>query len=83
MEERAEWVSRFRESTRTLGEVVKEVFGVRDAHWIVSPAESSHPTPAAQAASREDPSSQLLLGKPINGKQVAKVMRDGTKLCAA
>ena len=35
-EERAEWVARFRESSSTLGQVVKEVFVARDAHWIPS-----------------------------------------------
>lgn len=35
-EERAEWVARFRESSATLGQVVKEVFVARDAHWIPS-----------------------------------------------
>ena len=33
-EERAEWVSRYRESTLTLG----QVFAARDAHWITSSA---------------------------------------------
>eukprot|EP00439_Symbiodinium_sp_Y106_P077417 s887_g16.t1 len=33
-EERAAWVSKFRESTKTLGSVVREVMNLRDAHWI-------------------------------------------------
>ena len=33
-EERSEWVSRFRESTDTLGVIIKEVMVARDAHWI-------------------------------------------------
>ena len=45
--------------------------------------ESSLPTPSALAASREDSGSQLMMGKPINGKQVARIMRDGTKPCGA
>ncbi|CAJ1445984.1 unnamed protein product [Effrenium voratum] len=48
VEERAEWVARFRKKS-----------------------------------TREDPGSQLMMGKPINGKQVARIMRDGTKPCAA
>ena len=83
-EERAEWVARFRESTLSLGQVVKEVFVARDAHWI--------PTiqPAAQAGGGVTPpgpektpptTNQFQLGKPINGKSVAKVLKDGSKLC--
>ena len=34
MEERAEWTSRFREGTASLGVVIKEVALVRDAHWL-------------------------------------------------
>ena len=83
VEERAEWVARFRESTRTLEEVVKQVFGARDAHWIVSPTEWSFPAPSAPAAPSKDSGSQLMVGKPVNGRQVARVMRNGTKLCAA
>ena len=33
-EERAVWVAKFRESTKTLGQVVREVFNLRDARWI-------------------------------------------------
>ena len=32
-EERSEWVSRFRESALSLGQVVREAFVMRDAHW--------------------------------------------------
>ena len=82
-EERAEWVSRYRESTLTLGQVVKEVFGARDAHWIptlsapaaVLPMGSGSGEGAAPVANR------FQLGKPINGKDVAKVLKDGSKLC--
>lgn len=88
-EERAEWVSRFRETTLPLGAVIKEVMVARDAHWLltssatmvgaeVPPMSAGGGSPAkAQAAN------QFTLGKPINGRSVAKVMRDGTKLCQA
>ena len=33
-EERAEWVSRFREGTSSLGSVIRMVYMARDAHWI-------------------------------------------------
>ena len=87
-EERAEWVAKYRESTLTLGQVVKEVFNMRDAHWIpashvvlpdaalkvLSPTGSDKP-PALGPSS-------FALGKSVNGKKVAKIMKDGTKLCA-
>jgi len=40
-EERAEWVSRFREGTSSLGSVIRTVYLARDAHWI--PQQSSLP----------------------------------------
>jgi hypothetical protein len=87
-EERAEWTSRFRESTQTLGVIIEEVFQARDAHCI--PLVGSEPTGASNAGapiipSRTTPTStspsKFVAGKAINGKRVAKVMRDGTILC--
>lgn len=78
LEERAEWVSRFRESQSTLGMVIKEVMAQRDAHCV--------PIPAADVAGQPLKSgkvSQFALGKPISGRQVARTMKDGTKLCQA
>ncbi|CAJ1337848.1 unnamed protein product, partial [Effrenium voratum] len=37
--ERTEWVTKFRESTKTLGKVVMEVFEARDPHWVVRAGE--------------------------------------------
>ena len=34
VEERSEWVAKFRESTRSLGAIIKEVYTARDAHWV-------------------------------------------------
>ena len=88
-EERAEWVSRYRESTLTLGQVVKEIYATRDAHWIpVSGSLIIDPNPKSPAAGVVDKSaglgpSSFALGKPVNGKKVARVLKDGTKLCAA
>ena len=87
LEDRSDWVARFRESSKSLGEVIKETSMARDAHWVphVVPggtraeqgkATTSSPGPAPL-------SSQFSLGKAINGKKVAKVMRDGTKICQA
>ena len=39
--ERTEWVTKFRESTKTLGKVVMEVFEARDPHWVVRAGEGS------------------------------------------
>ena len=33
VEERSEWVSKFRESTMSLGQVISEIYTSRDAHW--------------------------------------------------
>ena len=88
-EERAEWVSRFRESTSTLGQVIKEVYSARDAHWIPTQATvGPEQVPAAGPGNPTAPttpaaSSQFALGKPVNGRKVAKTMKDGTKLCAS
>ena len=85
-EERAEWTSRFRESTASLGAIMKEVFVARDAHWMqAGHPEMPMPSSPATAASSGTPRSpsKLQLGKPINGRKVAKVMKDGTTLCQA
>ena len=88
MEERSEWVSRFRESTMSLGQVISEVYTSRDAHWSApGPSTPEKKSAAPTAASTTSPTkvppstSPLKLGKPINGKQVATALRDGTKLC--
>ena len=88
VEERSEWVSKFRESTIPLGQVIHEVYMSRDAHWN-SPGTttSEKPSAAPTAASTKSPTktttspTKIALGKPINGKQVALNMKDGTKLC--
>ena len=88
-DERAEWVSKFRESTLPLGAVIKEIMTTRDAHWILAPAMCAAvaEVPSASGGGGSPPkqsgASQFSLGKPINGRPVAKVMKDGTKLCQA
>ena len=88
VEERSEWVSKFRESTMSLGQVISEIYTSRDAHWSApGPATPDRKSAAPTAASTASPSkvppstSPLKLGKPINGKPVATAMKDGTKLC--
>ena len=34
-DERSEWVAKFRDSQKTLGRVIQEVYTMRDAHWSV------------------------------------------------
>ena len=36
VEERSEWVTRFREGTSSLGSVIQQVMQNRDAHWLVT-----------------------------------------------
>eukprot|EP00434_Breviolum_minutum_P039089 symbB.v1.2.034695.t1/scaffold4526.1/size39880/1 len=55
-EERAEWVTRYRESTLPLGQIVKEVFAARDAHWLPM----ASPTSAAATGGRRRPAPQPL-----------------------
>ena len=67
VDERSEWVTRFRESTASLGVVIKEVYAAQDAHWAVGVQEpqaaSSQvaPAPASKAAASTN---LLTQGKP-------------------
>ena len=89
-EERSEWVTKFRESRLTLGQVVRDTMAARDAHWLPTTATlSPENTITSEKDKRLTPAganpstSQFQLGKPINGRQVAKSMKDGSKLCQA
>ena len=84
-EERAEWTARFRESSQSLGVIIKEVYQARDAHWLPpTPAEPASTAPGKSAPPAAAPAaSKFALGKSIQGKQVARVLRDGTLLCQA
>eukprot|EP00435_Cladocopium_sp_Y103_P074094 s597_g46.t1 len=76
LEERSEWVSKFRESTMTLGQVIQEVYTSRDAHWVpntssVAPKKSAEPA-AGSTTSPTKPSSaisQMTLANPSTGNQ--------------
>ena len=84
-EERADWVSRFRESTLTLGQVIKATYEARDAHWVPA-GNFSAPTKERQQASPAKPAARggkPPLAKPIAGRAVARAMRDGSALCQA
>ena len=89
-EERSEWVTKFRESQLTLGQVVRDTMIARDAHWLPTSAalgaeggSTLDKEQKAAPATTNPPASQFQLGKPINGRQVAKSMKDGSKLCQA
>ena len=83
-EERAEWVSKFRESQDSLGQVIKDTMVARDAHWIPAIAASIPVgTSGTSVSDVKTPamSNHFALGKPIQGRSVAKVLKDGSKLC--
>lgn len=68
--------------------IIKDVFQARDAHWIPpvgsEPSGASNavgPAPSNKATPSSTSPSKLTLGKAVNGKRVAKMMRDGTTLC--
>ena len=87
-DERSEWVTKFREGTRSLGAVVKELMASRDAHWlphvvsdnqsVAAPVVTPNPAGAAPKPASE---SKFLPGPVINGRPTAKQMKDGLRLC--
>ncbi|CAE7039628.1 unnamed protein product [Symbiodinium sp. CCMP2592] len=64
-EERTEWVARFRDSQKSLDQVMKEVFIAHDPHWLPMLGGGSLFQTMANVA----------------GKKVAAVMKDGKVLC--
>ena len=80
VEERSEWVAKFRESTRSLGAIIKKVYTARDAHWVppatTTPSLNKAATPVKQQAKTpgKEPNSpsQFQLGKPIQGRSVPR-----------
>ncbi|CAE7248146.1 unnamed protein product, partial [Symbiodinium sp. CCMP2456] len=82
-EERTEWVARFRDSQKTLGQVIKEVFVACDPHWIPPssgpPGAAAAPPEAPPTLPKADSLFQLL--GTIAGKKVASCMKDGKQLC--
>ena len=86
VDERSEWVTRFRKLTASLGVVIKEIYAARDANWAVGVQEPQIATTQAApaTASKAAASTNLLTqGKPIGGRPVARTMRDGTQICQA
>jgi len=76
VQERTEWVDRFRNSVQPLGQIVKAVYESRSAHWDVS---NLLETNVKQSGGRLDQSKTNQDG-PKAGTS-AKELRDGTKLC--
>lgn len=74
-------MSKFRESHDILGHVIKDTMVARDAHWIpaIAPAIPAVGAASSQASGVKTPqaSNQFALGKPIQGRMVAKVLTDG------
>jgi len=89
VEERSEWVTRFRESTLPLGLIIKQVMESRDAHWVVHAAafpvgqgETQATAGTAAPPGAQAPQvSHFKEGPSVNGKRVAAVLKDGTRLC--
>ncbi|CAE7361503.1 unnamed protein product [Symbiodinium sp. CCMP2592] len=88
VEERSEWVTRFREGNSSLGLIIKQVMEARDARWVVtSAALSVGPGETQVAAGTAIPPppvpqvSHFREGPKVGGKRVAAVLKDGTKLC--
>jgi len=89
VEERSEWVTRFRESTLPLGLIIKQVMESRDAHWVVHAAafpvgqgETQATAGTAAPPGAQAPQvSHCKEGPSVNGKRVAAVLKDGTRLC--
>ncbi|CAE7828536.1 unnamed protein product [Symbiodinium necroappetens] len=82
-EERTEWVARFRDSQKTLGQVIKEVYVARDPHWIPVSSSTSVGSSSQLQAPPPPPKVESLfqiLGT-IAGKKVAARMKDGKQLC--
>jgi len=78
VQERTEWVDRFRNSVLPLGQIVKAVYESRSAHWDVS---NLLETNVKQSGGRLEQSKTKNQAAPAAGTS-AKELRDGTKLCA-
>ena len=80
VEERSEWVTRFREGTSPLGVIIKQVMEARDAHWVVTSAAVTSGAGEQQATGG---TGQAALPPPppqiSHFREGPKV--DGTKLC--
>jgi hypothetical protein len=84
-DERALWVSQFRDSDRSLGAVIKDVMQLRDAHWIphrsMPRAVVSREVASTEKVAKPAAANAVAPGAPIKGKKIASTLRDGTKLC--
>lgn len=70
-----EWVARFRDGQKTLGQVIKEVALARDAHWLVAAsAGDAGGSCVADTTSLNKSDNGWLLGKEIHGCEVARTL---------
>ena len=80
-QERSEWESRFSNSTSSLGslgEVIAEVYQLRDVHWQSAMTASPAALPPAPPVANPTPKSRAATAIPSS-----TTLRDGTPLCAA
>ena len=81
-EERSEWVTKFRESQLTLGQVVRDTMIARDAHWLPTSAalgagggSTLDKEKKAAPATTNPPASQFQLGSPSTGGKLPSQWR--------
>ena len=75
IQERTEWVDRFRSSSLPLGQIIKQVFEQRSAHWDVSNMVDLKPARGTGASPKA--------GADGQAGESATELRDGTRLCPA
>lgn len=84
LEDRSEWVSKFRESSKALsdqGDQCGKACPLDATLYLPwSDQDRDGPLSSSSAGWSSWPPSQMVLGKPVNGKKTAKVMKDGTRL---
>ena len=76
--ERASWVSEFRDSSLTLGEVIRQTTDKRDAHWIYTPeGERAFPSSGHSQQRPNAPREQGAPQRPSRGDRKRKQQDDG------
>ena len=81
--ERTEWVSEFRGTERTLGDIIVTTMRRRDAHWTVAPRGQQAAQTSNQAGHQAKPAAASGSGTSKAQIKLATTLRDGTKLCAS
>ena len=90
--ERESWIEGYRNSDKSLGQVVMSTYINREAVWTVDEnatraAKDEQQSPHAASPKRQSSSQNIVKStdsrKPGQAIRVAQRLRDGTKLCAA